>query len=142
MRMISCSRDALQPLKFWGRGYEKIRESFDQAHLQVPTFEQVRGGFMATIQREIFQKVQSNPITTDGTSQEIGQKSTLIDTLKGTRKSIMVIISNNPTITLDQIASQLGKNPRGIDKHVKILRELGVLRRVDGNNGGHWEIIK
>ena len=101
---------------------------------------------MATIQREIFQKVQGNPITTDGTTQEIGQKSTLkstlIDTLKGTRKSIMEIISNNPTITLDQIASQLGKNPRGIDKHVKILRELGVLRRVDGNNGGHWEIIK
>ena len=130
----------------WGRGYEKIRESFEQAHLQVPTFEQVRGGFMATIQREIFQKVQGNPITTDGTTQEIGQKSTLkstlIDTLKGTRKSIMEIISNNPTITLDQIASQLGKNPRGIDKHVKILRELGVLRRVDGNNGGHWEIIK
>lgn len=69
-------------------------------------------------------------------------KGTLIDTLKGTRKSIMEIISNNPNITLDQIASQLGKNPRGIDKHVKILRELGVLRRVDGNNGGHWEIIK
>ena len=69
-------------------------------------------------------------------------KSTLIDTLKGTRKSIMEIISNNPNITLDQIASQLGKNPRGIDKHVKILRELGVLRRVDGNNGGHWEIIE
>jgi ATP-dependent DNA helicase RecG len=130
----------------WGRGYEKIRESFEQAHLQVPTFEQVRGGFMATIQREIFQKVQGGQTNTDSTTQKRDQKSTLkstlIDTLKGTRKSIMEIISNNPTITLDQIASQLGKNPRGIDKHVKILRELGVLRRVDGKNGGRWEIIR
>lgn len=109
--------------------------------------KQVRGGFMATIQREIFQKVQDGQMTTGSTTtqksvQKSTPKSTPIDTLKGTRKSIMEIISNNPAITLDQIASQLGKNPRGIDKHVKILRELGVLRRVDGNNGGHWEIIK
>lgn len=69
-------------------------------------------------------------------------KSTLKSTLKGTRKSILEIIKSNPNITLDQVAAQLRKNPRGIDKHIKILREQGLLRRVDGNNGGHWEIIE
>jgi hypothetical protein len=74
-------------------------------------------------------------------AQKSTPKSTLKSTLKGTRKSILEIIKSNPNITLDQVAAQLRKNPRGIDKHIKILREQGLLRRVDGNNGGHWEII-
>ncbi len=58
-----------------GRGYEKIRESFVQAHLQVPAFEQVRGGFMATIQREVFRKVQGRQMNTDSVTQKSDQKS-------------------------------------------------------------------
>lgn len=43
----------------WGRGYEKIHEEFVvKSHLQMPVFEEVRGGFMATIKREVFQDVQ------------------------------------------------------------------------------------
>lgn len=38
----------------WGRGYEKIRNAFAKENLQVPTFEQARGGVLATIQREVF----------------------------------------------------------------------------------------
>ena len=38
----------------WGRGYEKIHDAFVREHLLQPTFEQVRGGFMATIKREKF----------------------------------------------------------------------------------------
>lgn len=45
-------------IESWGRGYERIRESFDKAHLAMPKFEQVHGGFMATIQREVFMRVQ------------------------------------------------------------------------------------
>ena len=45
-------------IESWGRGYERIRESFDKAHLAMPKFEQVHGWFMATIQREVFMRVQ------------------------------------------------------------------------------------
>ena len=69
-------------------------------------------------------------------------KSTPKSTLKGTRKAIIEIIESNPNVTLDQIAGQLGLNPRGIDKHIKKLKTMGLLNRVDGNNGGHWEIIE
>ena len=128
----------------WGRGYEKIRDAFEQAHLQVPTFEQVRGGIMATIQREVFQKVQNGQSSAENTTESTLKstlKSTPKSTLKGTRKAIREIIESNPNVTLDQIAEQLGLNPRGIDKHIKKLKTMGLLNRVDGNNGGHWEII-
>ena len=41
-------------IESWGRGYEKIKKVFENENLQVPTFEQVRGGVLATIPREIF----------------------------------------------------------------------------------------
>ncbi len=79
------------------------------------------------------------------TTQKSGQTSTLTDTLTstltGTRKSIVDIIRENPKITIPQIATRLGKNPRGIDKHMQKLRELGIIRRVGGDFGGHWEIV-
>ena len=137
----------------WGRGYEKIRDAFKQVHLQVPTFELVRGGFMATIQREVFQKVQGGQSSAENvleSDQENGKKSTLKSTpkntlkstLKGTRKSIVELIESNSDITLDQISEKLGKNPRGIDKHIKNLRELGIIHRIGPAKGGHWEIIE
>ena len=51
------------------------------------------------------------------------------------------MIESNPTITLNEIAEQLGKNPRGIDKHIKQLQDQGIIRRVGPAKGGHWEII-
>ena len=39
-------------IEAWGRGYEKIRDAFKAENLEMPMFEEVRGGFMATIKRE------------------------------------------------------------------------------------------
>lgn len=63
-------------------------------------------------------------------------------TLKGTRKSIVEIMLSNPNVTIPQIAELLGMNSRGIDKHIKSLREQGLIRRVGPDKGGHWEVIK
>lgn len=79
-------------------------------------------------------------------NQKSDQKSTLKgalkSALKGTRKNVVEIISNNPNVTIPQIAKQLGMNPRGIDKHLKALREQGIIGRVGPDKGGHWEVIE
>ena len=46
-------------IEAWGRGYEKIREAFEKEKLEVPVFEEVRGGMMATIKREKFMAIQA-----------------------------------------------------------------------------------
>ena len=117
----------------WGRGYAKIRDAFEQAHLQVPAFEQVRGGFMATIQREVFQKVQSAQITTGST--------TLKTTLKTTQK-IIELIRQDSTITIDQMAMELGLTRDGVNYNIKKLKKEGRLRRIKDDNGERWDIIK
>ena len=67
--------------------------------------------------------------------------STLKSTLKGTRKSIVDIISQDPNVTIPQVAEQLGKHVRGIAKHFANLQAEGYIRRVGADKGGHWEVL-
>ena len=46
-------------IEAWGRGYEKIREAFEKEKLEIPVFEEVRGGMMATKKREKFMAIQA-----------------------------------------------------------------------------------
>ena len=34
-------------IESWGRGYEKIKNAFENDDLQIPNFEQIRGGVLA-----------------------------------------------------------------------------------------------
>ena len=110
-------------------------------------FANAQGGVLVTFQRN-----NVNLKMTDGSQigtekkTEIGLrestlKGTLKSTLKGTQKNIVDIILNNPDVTISQIAARLGLNPRGIDKHLKRLRDQGIIRRVGPDKSGHWEVI-
>ena len=135
----------------WGRGYEKIRNAFEEAHLQVPTFEQVRGGFMATIQREVFQKVQGGKITTGSITPKAIEKS---DTVNRSEKSVRKIgqkvgqkvemvfgfIKANPYITRDELSEAMQMASSSVQRYIDILKEDRI-RRVGPDKGGHWEMI-
>ena len=54
-------------IEAWGRGYEMITSEFAKEGLQSPTFEELRGGMMATIQREKYVEIMGNK--TDETKQ-------------------------------------------------------------------------
>lgn len=134
-------------IESWGRGWKKICDGFVAAGLPKPTIESKQGGVLVTFRRN-----NVNLKMTDGTligsqtgsqttTETSTETSTLTSTLTGTRKSIVEIISENPNVTISQIATKLGKNPRGIDKHIQKLREIGIIRRVGGDFGGHWEIL-
>ena len=84
----------------------------------------------------------SLPVKASGGIQKITLKSTGKSTLKGTKKNIVEIMDNNPTVTIPQIAEQLKLHPRGIAKHIKTLQDQSVIRRIGGDKGGHWVVIE
>ena len=129
----------------WGRGYEKIRNAFEQAHLQVPKFEQVRGGIMATIQREVFQKVQTAQTTTESTTKTTTEKSvekTPQKTLQKTPQKIIELINKNANITTSEMANIIGIDRSNIARAIRKLQEQGIIRRVGPDKGGHWEVVE
>lgn len=52
----------------------------------------------------------------------------------------MQSIKENSTITTNQLADLLGKTPKGIEWQIRKLKKEGMLTRVGGDNGGHWEV--
>ncbi len=64
--------------------------------------------------------------------------------LKSKRKSnlkLLDAISNNPNITIRELQDLLDMSESGVKKIIRQQREAGVLVRVGGAKGGHWEII-
>ena len=74
-------------IEAWGRGYEKIRKAFENEQLQFPTFEQVRGGMLATIQRERFVAINNGALQKSGQETESGTETTQKTTEKTTKKT-------------------------------------------------------
>ena len=56
------------------------------------------------------------------------------------REKIINIIRNNPTVTQLELSYMLQISTKAIEKHIKNLREDGIIRRVGPDNGGHWEV--
>ena len=70
-----------------------------------------------------------SPNTEEKSSQKSSQK-------------ILVLIESDPIISAKEIAEKLGITSRSVEKHIKNLRDKGILRRVGPDKGGHWEIVE
>lgn len=53
----------------------------------------------------------------------------------------LCIIQNNPSVTQFELSNILQLSTKAIEKHIKNLKEDGIIRRVGPDNGGHWEVI-
>lgn len=119
----------------WGRGYEKICKAFDDEHLTTPTFEQVRGGFQATILRERFAEMNGTPAI-EGSKKECGEKSS--------KKSEVILIDFlrcTPDATINDTHLATGLSISGVRKILDRLKQQGLIRRVGPDKGGRWEVI-
>lgn len=126
----------------WGRAYEKIVEGFTNAKLTVPTFEEVRGGLMATIKRERFMSRIEKPNNIRFIKDFIKERGLK---LTERQQEILQLLRDNPELTSQKISQKISHNnaatPRTIIKDMNYLREIGLLQRVGSKKEGHWEII-
>ena len=116
----------------WGRGYKKIREGFESAGLPMPKVENFCGGVRVTFQRK-----SATDTTTEKTTQKNVEKS-----VEKSVEKVWRLIKQDPYITTKQIADAVGLSTRGIEENIKKLKREGRIRRIGGDNGGHWEVIE
>ena len=71
-----------------------------------------------------------------------GTKAKSSGTRRKTTEKVLEYIKNNPQITAPQIAMELGLSTRGVEKSLRQLRDLGIIKRVGSPTfGGYWEIL-
>ena len=124
-------------IESWGRGYEKIRDAFAKEKLQIPTFEQVRGGVLATIQRERFAALNHKNVGDGG--ENVGDVSVI--ELSERQKIIFEIIKTNPSITATQMSAKLSVVKRTIERDLSEMKKRGLLDREGGARNGRWIIL-
>ena len=133
-------------VRSWGRGYEKIRESFEKDKLEVPVFEEVRGGMMATIKREKFMAIQAKggtvendkdvvDVVIDNVIEKLSERQMVI--YKTIRKSVV----DGVVETASSLASKIKLSPRTIQRDLTHLKDLNVIKHEGPDNGGHWVIL-
>ena len=137
-------------IEAWGRGYEKIREEFEKAHLQVPVFEQVRGGVMATILRENFMKIYGNHIP-QNVGDNVGDVAVIsgndggnmaVMKLTERQRTIIKLIKINPYISATQMSVIMSVIKRTIERELATLRKVGIIARDGSPRTGKWIVLK
>ena len=133
-------------IEAWGRGYEKIRESFEKDKLELPVFEEVRGGMMATIKREKFMAIQTKgsdaendkdvvDVVIDDVVDKLSERQLVI--YKMIRKSVV----DGVVETANSIANKINLSSRTIQRDLTRLKGLNVIKHEGPDNGGYWVVL-
>ena len=120
-------------IESWGRGYEKIKSAFAKENLQIPTFEQVRGGVLATIQRERFVELRKQNV-----GDNVGDVSEM--ELTERQKNILSLIKDNPYISATQMSVMLSVIKRTIERELAVMKKNGIIYREGNARTGCWVI--
>lgn len=57
-------------------------------------------------------------------------------------KKLLVLINNNPHLTLEDLSVRMGITTRGVEKQIKRLKEHRVIERQGSKKSGKWVILK
>lgn len=55
---------------------------------------------------------------------------------------VLRLIKENPQITRNALSKTLCIATSAVQKHINRLKSDGIIRRIGGDYGGHWEIVK
>jgi len=112
-----------------GTGFERIREICRKENAPFPQIKFDENYFYVTFKPSRKYLKMSKTETTPKTTQKTAQK-------------IITFMTENPDITREELAKLLGITPDGVKYHIKNLRDKGVIKRIGGRKGGHWEIVR
>lgn len=62
------------------------------------------------------------------------------ETVEKTREKIVQLISENPTITIEEMAVIIDITSKGVEYNIDKLKKEGILKRVGPAKGGHWVV--
>lgn len=135
-------------IEAWGRGFEKIRESFGEENLKMPTFEENGRFFSVEIIREKYASLTNENHESD-TDVVDNVTMNVVDKLTERQKDILKYIQHcdiddvtmNVTMNATTMAQHFHVSRRTIMRDIDFLVSKGFIKRVGSKMKGHWEVI-
>ncbi len=107
-----------------GTGIMRMRKAMKEAGLEEPLFE-YDGFFTVTFKRP----VALNKIRLEENITEL-------------EKAILNLMMKDNRTTLEIISQELSKSRKTVQRHIKILEEMGIVAREGSKKKGYWKILK
>ena len=127
-------------IESWGRGIEKICTLCKNYGIPEPEYTvhpcDIMLKFISNIAEKVGADERLNGESVEKSTRETQQKSS-----QKSSQKIIELITDDYTITTQEMANRLGISRRAIAKAIAILQNNGIIRRVGPDKGGHWEII-
>ena len=142
-------------IESWGRGITKIWNGFTSVGLPEPLFEECCGGIRVTMYRpkmpgsgnDASEIVIGADIdftdSADKTKEKTKEKTkgkTKEKTKRDSKEEIMTLMENNPSITYEELMSELSMSKGAVEYAVRSLRQSGLIERVGPDKGGKWKV--
>ena len=67
----------------------------------------------------------------------ISEKAT--ETREKTREKLISLIKENPATTISKMSDKLEITVKGVEWHLKMLKDKGIIKRIGPDKGGKWE---
>ena len=114
-----------------GTGVNRIKDLIKAAKLPEPEFH-FNDFFAVTFFRE---NVEINQTKDDAkSSAKVGVN------LTDRQQEVLNLIINNNHITKPELAKLLSINPSAVQKHINVLKEVGIIKRMGSAKSGYWTI--
>jgi predicted HTH transcriptional regulator len=137
-----------------GSGLNKIVEEtkklpgYDDSFM--PEFYSTISSFTVRLKNVNFEIEQSTSQRDDGIADGIkdGKSDGIKDGIDAdndineTQKRILVLMTQNPSITIDQISEAIQINKRNTEKNISVLKNAGLVIREGGRKTGRWIVTK
>ena len=131
----------------YGSGADIIAKGWEENHWARPTIteQSIQPEYTELILDLLKEGDQSTTQSTTegaivGTIAESIVES-IVENLSAMQARIVKILWRNPNATAKSVSEEVGIAPRNVQEHFRKLQAQGIIRRIGGDFGGHWEII-
>ena len=114
-------------IESWGLGIEKMRQACLGRGLPAPTLREEAQGLWVEFH---FPASVKTPVKTP------------VKTLVKTPEKILAVLRANPSMSLPDVATHIGKSPSAVERAASKLVNDKRLKRVGPAKGGHWEVLE
>ena len=121
-------------IEAWGRGVERVITACKEAGISQPGFRSEKTGLWVEF---MFPNLKSDKKHSVETQGRISEK-----TSEKTSEKILVMMREDNTVTISEIAKALNKTARTIELQIATLKKKGIINRIGPDKGGHWEVLK
>jgi ATP-dependent DNA helicase RecG len=155
-------------IESWGRGIEKIQRECREHGIEPPVYDFGMAGLMLTFRANLVHlqaatlgqsmgtpsiaaqmpvEVEKTPVETVETPVEAGKTpvetlQTPVETPVKTPDRIVALLRASPHMTLAEVAEEIGRSRRAVERAATKLVRDGRLRYIGPRKSGHWESME